>query len=238
VIDILAATIVAVLIVAAIAVVSTLWPRPKCPQCENRSMDRISRIERFHAPPAWSYRCSNCGAEHRWSDSRWDVTAEKERMTEAEWNNCEDLQLMLMCFLDDVVARPELGLFGCACCRRVWSLLEDERSRIGVEAREGYLRGLVSEKELEDAEQNARSARRQIRRSTMLLNVGEESAESASAWAAGAAANAAVGNYHAASEMAARASACVADGDWQASYNSERAAQCELLREMITYPGM
>ena len=51
----------------------------------------------------------------------------------------------------------------------------------------------------------------------------------------GAAVNAAVGNYHAASQLAARAKACAEGGDWQKSYEAERTAQCDLLRSMVSW---
>jgi hypothetical protein len=64
----------------------------------------------------------------------------------------------------------------------------------------------------------------------------EHAAEISPGWAAGAAANAGSGNYHAASKLAANAMACSKDDDWQQAYDAERAAQCELLRSIVTNP--
>ena len=156
-------------------------------------------------------------------------------MTENEWNTCHDPHAMWMVFAD-TPERTDLILFGCACCRRVWNLLSDERLRRDIEVRERYERGLASEEELAEAELNARVARSECRASYDPSDVDEYSPGSALAWAAGAAANATYGNYRAASDLAARAKACADAGDWQKSYEAERVAQCGLLRSMVAYP--
>lgn len=155
-------------------------------------------------------------------------------MTESEWKTCRDPLAMWRVFANDA-DRFDLSLVGCACCRRVWELLTDERLRQGIETRERYARGQASEEELEKAEFGARIARREARAAVDHSET-EESPKSAQAWAAGAASNAAYGNYFAASDLAARAKACADAGDWQKSYEVERAAQCDLLRSMIQYP--
>jgi len=52
-------------------------------------------------------------------------------MTEAEWNACNDPKPMLG-FLRGRGNDRKLRLFAVACCRRVWHLLDDPRSREGV----------------------------------------------------------------------------------------------------------
>lgn len=70
-------------------------------------------------------------------------------MTEAEWLAGTDPQQLL-----DVLTRTsdrKLRLFACACCRQVWHLLTDARSRQAVETAERYADGEVSGEELSSA---------------------------------------------------------------------------------------
>ncbi len=64
-------------------------------------------------------------------------------MTEAEWRNGTDPAPMLQYLVGHVSAR-KLRLFACACCRRVWHLLADERSRFAVQVMEGDADGTAS----------------------------------------------------------------------------------------------
>jgi hypothetical protein len=71
-------------------------------------------------------------------------------MTEAEWLACTDPKSMLN-FLSDKTKDRKLRLFACACCRRVWDLLMDERSRKGVETSERYADQSAGWRELKKA---------------------------------------------------------------------------------------
>src|SRR4051794_21634947 len=58
-----------------------------------------------------------------------------DTMTEPEWLRCTDPGPMLE-FLYGRAGERKLRLFACACCRRVWYLMPDERSRRAVEIME------------------------------------------------------------------------------------------------------
>ena len=80
-------------------------------------------------------------------------------MTETEWLACNDPKVMLS-FLRCTRRRGrpsgrKLRLFVCACCRRISSLLTDERSRQAVAVAEMYVDGLASEETLWAAEKEA-----------------------------------------------------------------------------------
>lgn len=73
-------------------------------------------------------------------------------MTEDEWLQATDPQPMLD-FLqkEGKLSQRKLRLFGCACVRRVWHLLNDQKTRKAVEAAEKYADGLVDETVLKAA---------------------------------------------------------------------------------------
>lgn len=67
-------------------------------------------------------------------------------MTEVQWNDCADPTPMLK-FLRGKASDRKLRLFACACCRRIWHLLE-EQSQTAVVAGEQYADGLITEGDL------------------------------------------------------------------------------------------
>src|SRR5947209_14606038 len=67
-------------------------------------------------------------------------------MTEREWSGCTDLRLMLD-QLRGRVSDRKLRLFAVACCRHIWALLPDERSRHAVDVAEQYADGRASQRE-------------------------------------------------------------------------------------------
>src|SRR5208283_3064161 len=78
-------------------------------------------------------------------------------MTEAEWLECTDLKEMLQ-FLSDKASNRKFRLFACACVRRVWHLLADERSRKSVEVAEKFSDGLATKEQLFAAAAEAKIA--------------------------------------------------------------------------------
>jgi hypothetical protein len=65
-------------------------------------------------------------------------------MTESEWLSC-DFPFDMLRHLDGKIDDGEFIRFSVACCRRVWSLISDPRSRAIVEATEAYLAGNLTE---------------------------------------------------------------------------------------------
>lgn len=81
-------------------------------------------------------------------------------MTEKEWLECHEVRPLL----DYLVGRAsdrKFRLFGCACCRRVWSSLADERSRRAVDVAERYADGLATEDEIKSARKEMVACRRE-----------------------------------------------------------------------------
>jgi hypothetical protein len=72
-------------------------------------------------------------------------------VTEAEWLNADSLYDMLRHFPAELSTERKLWLFGCACFRRQWHLLEDERTRRCVVLTERYVDGEAAGYELDDA---------------------------------------------------------------------------------------
>lgn len=79
-------------------------------------------------------------------------------MTEAEWNACAD-PFPMLAFLPGKASERKLRLFACACCRQIWDLLTDERSRRAVEVAERFADGLARLEELNTVQEEAWASR-------------------------------------------------------------------------------
>lgn len=86
-------------------------------------------------------------------------------MTEAEWLACRDPDALLECLREEAFRRRiphpsarKLRLFACACCRRAWDAIPDERGRQAVEVAERYADRRASRQELARAFAAAKAA--------------------------------------------------------------------------------
>jgi hypothetical protein len=84
-------------------------------------------------------------------------------VTEAEWLPCTTLKPMAEFLNFPHRSERKRWLFACACCRRIWSLMSDERSRRVIELRERHAVGLASQVELWPAMKAAGRARNEAR---------------------------------------------------------------------------
>jgi hypothetical protein len=79
---------------------------------------------------------------------------ENEVMTEAEWLECTDPRKMLE-FLRGKASERKLRLFACACCRHIWDLLTDARSRTAIDVAEQFADGFANPQALLEASNSA-----------------------------------------------------------------------------------
>jgi hypothetical protein len=84
-------------------------------------------------------------------------------MTETEWLACTEPRALLKAASGKVSAR-KLRLLVCACCRRVWDLLLDDRSKEAVEVSEQYADGTADDAALASARRNANAAYQRARK--------------------------------------------------------------------------
>ena len=154
-------------------------------------------------------------------------------MTEEEWFSCCSLQPMAEHLRFPHASERKRWLFACACCRRIWSHMKDERSRQLIEARERYAMGQVSESQLWQAIEAASHAREDAKAAfrNTTQNI-DRQPETAPAWAAAAASTNAATAIH----FSLNVAGCVSLQGWERGVAQEQAEQCVLLRDVFGNP--
>jgi hypothetical protein len=162
-------------------------------------------------------------------------------MTADEWDRATKVGRILDA-LGPRASRVKLRLFACACCRAIWDLLEDPRSRTAVEVAERFALGLASKAELHEAWEAACEAWQAARAAWQAAWLAGEAARAAwqearsaravaAAWAAGREAAGAAWEAARSAEASARAA-----GLSEAAGAAARAEQAELLRCIFGNP--
>jgi hypothetical protein len=79
-------------------------------------------------------------------------------MRKHQWRTCTNVGDMLRSLRLLRVSPRKLRLFGCACCRRIWDAIPDERSRDAVVVAESFADGTTGLAELDEARVRADDA--------------------------------------------------------------------------------
>lgn len=135
-------------------------------------------------------------------------------MDEQEWLSSKDPQAMLAFLRDSGKANErKLRLFACACCRNIWPLVTDQRSRKAVAVAEQYADGAIDFVTLKGACEGPNKPRKLVR--DLLLPEAWRVADFVAFHAAGMAAD------------------CSPEG---VAYMEERLTQCRLLKDVLGNP--
>ncbi len=161
-------------------------------------------------------------------------------MSEAEWATCSSPYDMLR-YLDGKVEDIQFVQFNLACCRRIWSLISDARSRAVVEATEQWLAGNIS---VETAGRVFEEWYKDYERGVVSDCAGGNTHEAVECLSGGGFGNAAavaatcfesVG--YAASESIRRAGTSQSEitAAWESAASMEKVEQCRIIRGLFVY---
>jgi hypothetical protein len=159
-------------------------------------------------------------------------------IAEAEWLASTDIEMMLDS-LSETASNRKLRLFGVACCRRIWNLLHDVRSKKAVEYSELFADGEIDKVQLLAARKEAEQAwLRMLSRRSWTQHAKRELkshyAAEAVRFAASATGNAAV--LFRRMRLAAKASAAAESQQRGASPFQTQLQRCNLLRDIFGNP--
>jgi hypothetical protein len=94
----------------------------------------------------------------RFAYDRDEVPDRSRQMTEAEWESVSE-PTPIFEHIGGRASDRKLRLFACACCRRHWHLLIDDRSRAAVEVAERLADGSTTEPEYRGTRRRQRRER-------------------------------------------------------------------------------
>ena len=148
-------------------------------------------------------------------------------MNESDWLACIDPTPMLRFLQERGISERKSRLLSCACCRDIWVLLPDPRSRSAIEVAERFADDEATRRELWTAKRDAVSA--------------TGIAANAAYWAASAKPSGPLSNaFDAASDAYARAMVGEARHDaavlWDVAQVQSQRIQVALIREVIGNP--
>ena len=166
-------------------------------------------------------------------------------MTESDWLTATEPRV-LFGYLRGRASDRKLRLVACACCRRLWHLLTDERSRAAVEAGERFADDPACRRELATARRQAWSAARNAAEAFWPSSYSRRVARQAALAAAGTTAKSVARSVV---ETVSAAAEAVAETAWltgarrgayaatrQAALTAEQHAQAALVREIVGNP--
>jgi hypothetical protein len=157
-------------------------------------------------------------------------------MTEDEWLASEDPTPMLR-LVSQAAGERKLRLFACACCRRIWEVMQDERSRAVVESAEAHAEGTLSWEQLRAVYKPAERAYYDAyhRIATRVRDASDSTPSLLGARTSAAEAACVCAMRHAGTSAAAhRLAACAVARNWRAQpCPVERKAQAGLLRDVL-----